>query len=319
MFVQASIILSSLFATALGHMGMCDPVPRYSNYNGNSFPPPAGQTYDYNIKSPIGTSEVINDPICKHTVPYDSPVATWTAGQTVPVSFQANGAAHSGGHCQFSLSYDGGKTFVVIHDVLRNCFFNSPTEGNNADVLNYQIPLPAQLPSGRAVFSWSWVNASGNREYYQNCADVEIKGNAQSFSGPQMLIVNYGPSYPVIPEFGGNYDTGLDLFQARPTITVSGNGGYSTVSNEPSTNVALSAVETNDATDVSAGSPEVVSSISTLEAANDDSDTCVFNASRCCSVTNGFQVCSNGAWVTIDCPATTVCKMDNGFPQCTWP
>jgi len=318
MFIQTSIILSSLFATALGHMAMCDPVPRYSSYGGNSFPLPAGQTYDYNIKSPIGTDEGITYPICRHTVPYDSPVATWTAGQTVPVSFQADGAAHNGGHCQFSLSYDGGKTFVVIHDVLRNCFFSSPGSGNNADVLSYQVPLPAQLPSGRAIFSWSWVNASGNREYYQNCADIEINGNSQSFSGPEMLIVNYGPSYPVIPEFNGNYDTGLELFEARPTITVTANGDYSTVT--ANGDYSTVSEEPTPKNDLNAVKPDVVADqVITKVVATDDPGTCVLNAMRCCSTTNGFQVCSNGAWVTIDCPATTVCEMDNGFPHCTWP
>lgn len=310
---------------------MCDPVPRYSSYNGNSFPLPAGLAYDYNIKSPIGTDEGIIDPICKHSVPYDSPVATWTAGQTVPVSFQADGAAHGGGHCQFSLSYDGGNTFVVIHDILRNCFFNSPGGGNHADILSYQVPLPAQLPSGHAIFSWSWVNASGNREYYQNCADVEIKGNAESFSGPEMLIVNYGSYYPVIPEFNGNYDTGLELFKARPVITVTANGGYATTTKnkapknglnaiKPDVIVADQVVTTTVTVKKAKATPSpFTKNTSTFTADVSNGGSCIPNEMRCCSEINAFQICSNGTWVYVDCPASTVCKMNNGFPHCTWP
>jgi len=319
MFIQTSIILSSLFTSALGHMAMCEPAPRYSNYGPNFPALPAGQSYDYNIKAPIATDGEVFQPLCKYSVPYDTPVATWTAGQTVPVSFQAGGAAHGGGHCQFSLSYDGGVTFVVIHDILRNCFFNSPSAGNAAEVLSYQIPLPAQLPSGRAIFSWSWVNASGNREYYHNCSDVEITGNSSSFSGPKMLVANYGPDYPVIPEFHGNYDTGLDLFDARPIVTVSGGGGYSTVSHKSTP--PKKALSAKPASPAPAPAPVPVDSpaAAPVVASTNPEGSCISNQLRCCETTNALQVCNYGTWITIDCPATTVCKLNHGFPHCTWP
>ncbi|KAJ2783303.1 hypothetical protein GGI15_002640, partial [Coemansia interrupta] len=79
-------------------------------------------------------------------------------------------------------------------------------------VLNFEVPLPANLPgTDHAVFAWTWVNASGNREFYMNCADIAISGPAGSFTGKQMTILNY-PGYPVVPEFLGNYNTGLAYY-----------------------------------------------------------------------------------------------------------
>ncbi|KAJ2721166.1 hypothetical protein GGI07_004148 [Coemansia sp. Benny D115] len=162
-------------------------------------------------------------PLCKYTVPFDTPSATWTAGQSVTVKFSPHAAGHGGGHCQFSLSYDGGKTFVVVHDVLRHCFYNGPSSVNQVEVLSYTFTLPQGLPSSdKAVFAWSWVNAIGNREFYMNCADVAIKGSSGSYTGKEMAVVNYGDT-PLVPEFNGNYETGLEHYNKK-NITVTGSG-----------------------------------------------------------------------------------------------
>jgi len=323
------------------HMAMYEPAPRYSSYEASSPKPPSGQTYDYNIKAPIGTSDTINEPLCKHTVPFDTPVAIWSAGQTVSVKFQSDGAAHSGGHCQFSISYDNGKTFVVIKNVFKYCFFNGPASGNAASVLSYDIALPTQLPSGRAIFSWSWVNCSGNREFYMNCADVEIKGNGNSLTGKQMLVANYGPQYPIIPEFGSNYDTGLDLYNSQPEVTVYGNGGSSystqpaslpatnnsadTSSNDYKTIPPVTPVQSNNqSVNNNGNTPIHRSAISDTSAGGCSTtpsmpDSCKTAAMRCSSSSNGFEVCNQGIWDLIPCSqGTKCCLTSNGFPECTW-
>ncbi|KAJ2818586.1 hypothetical protein GGI24_005052, partial [Coemansia furcata] len=166
------------------------------------------------MSSPLGAKE----PLCKHTVPFPTPSATWTAGQSVTVKFGPGGSPHGGGHCEFSLSYDGGKTFVVVYQVLRYCF------GTDQNTREHTFDLPAGLPSSdKAVFAWTWVNAMGNREFYMNCADVVIKGGSAPFTGKAMTIANH-QGYPSIPEFLGNYDTGLELY-GKTTITVTGDGG----------------------------------------------------------------------------------------------
>ncbi|KAJ1956245.1 hypothetical protein GGI12_005356, partial [Dipsacomyces acuminosporus] len=186
---------------------------------------------DGGINAPISSVQLGNPkPLCKHTTPYATPSATWTAGQTVAVKFSQAAAIHSGGHCEFSISYDNGKTFAVIHQELRYCFVGSkPASVTNDPVIrSYEIKLPANLPSSdKAVFAWTWVNASGNREFYMNCADVAIKGGSStSYTGKEMTIANY-PNYPTIPEFKGNYDTGMEYYTNARQITVSPGGGNS--------------------------------------------------------------------------------------------
>ncbi|KAJ2398389.1 hypothetical protein GGI23_003228, partial [Coemansia sp. RSA 2559] len=187
----------------------------------------------------------ISQPLCKYTTPYGTPAATWTAGETVTVEFNPHAATHSGGHCSFALSYDGGKTFVVVHDELRYCFLGSKPASliNTANILSYSFKLPAELPSSdKAVFAWTWINASGNREFYMNCADVAIKGSGSGeFSGPEMLIANYGPDSPLIPEFNGDYETGIDLFNGRKNITVYGGAGAPQAPAAPMQNYATQA------------------------------------------------------------------------------
>ncbi|KAI9505306.1 hypothetical protein BX070DRAFT_188833, partial [Coemansia spiralis] len=187
--------LVALVASVSAHMAIISPCPRYSPKGENCPALPSGAQLDYSMSSPLGADQ----PLCKYTTPYPSPCATWTAGQPITVTFAPGGATHGGGHCQFSISYDSGKTFVVLYSVMGHCF------GVNGDVRDYTFNLPSNLPSSEhAVFAWTWVNAIGNREFYMNCADVAIKGGSGSYTGKQMTIANHN-GYPTIPEFSGNY------------------------------------------------------------------------------------------------------------------
>ncbi|PIA19745.1 hypothetical protein COEREDRAFT_79025 [Coemansia reversa NRRL 1564] len=205
------IILATVAATVSAHLDMISPCPRYNPHGENCPSLPSGESMDYSMSSPLGA----NQPLCKHTTPWPKPAASWTAGQSVTVKLAPGGAAHGGGHCQFSLSYDGGKSFVVVHEVLEQCF------GANQAQRDFTFQLPGKLPSSdKAVFAWTWVNAIGNREFYMNCADVSIKGSGSSYTGKEMTIANHN-GYPTIPEFGGNYKTGIDLYKNAKQITVS--------------------------------------------------------------------------------------------------
>ncbi|KAJ2779970.1 hypothetical protein H4R18_003716 [Coemansia javaensis] len=170
------------------------------------------------MSSPISSGNMSTNamPLCKHTQPWPQPVAEWAAGQSVTVKFHPGGAPHGGGHCQFSLSYDGGKTFVVVHEILETCLAG----GSSDSGYQYSFALPPGVPaSPTAVFSWTWVNAIGSREFYMNCADVAISGTSQSYTGKEMTILNY-PGHPQIPEFMGNSKTGLEYYANAKTITV---------------------------------------------------------------------------------------------------
>lgn len=110
------------------------------------------------------------------------PVATLTAGSPFKVQFAAGGATHLGGSCQFSVSYDQGKTFAVIYSVVGGCPLSDA----------YSVPIPASLPSSpKATFAWTWVSRA-TREMYGNCAIVAIKGDgsAKSFTGPGLFRAN---------------------------------------------------------------------------------------------------------------------------------
>jgi hypothetical protein len=220
MLFKSTIFVAAIAAFAAlseAHVAMRSPCPRYGRYAGCSAPP-AGQSVDYDITAPIGTDDRIGQPICKHTVP-QTKRTVYKAGQTIKTEYEV-GAAHGGGHCQWALSYDNGKTWVVIHTIIRDCLKNIPNGGN----YSVNVKIPSSAPSGKAIFQWIWNNAVGNRELYSNCVDVEIKGKkGGSIKGVVPLIANYGPGSFKIGEFpGANDKDGHEAFAKRKAITVRG-------------------------------------------------------------------------------------------------
>jgi hypothetical protein len=90
--------------------------------------------------------------------------------------------------------------------------------------MTYEFPLPSNTPSGLATVFWTWVNAIGNREYYMECADVNIQNNNNQnsiVSGKELVIANI-LNYPIIPEFPspGMY-SGIDLFERAKPFSIS--------------------------------------------------------------------------------------------------
>ncbi|KAG0021854.1 hypothetical protein BGZ80_001562 [Entomortierella chlamydospora] len=106
------------------------------------------------------------------------------AGQIIPVRFwttdlrnanrlpskSIDQARHGGGLCEFSLSYDGGKSFHVFARYSKTC----------PDVVyKWPVRIPDNVPScnkpGQCLFAWSWT-AALIPQFYHNCADVTIQG-----------------------------------------------------------------------------------------------------------------------------------------------
>ncbi|KAJ2436917.1 hypothetical protein GGF42_008797 [Coemansia sp. RSA 2424] len=232
--------LSAILAMATrvwAHMSMIGPCPRYNSQGINCPALPPGEAIDYNESSPISSSGVALQPFCKYATPWPTPAAQWTAGQSITVNFSNYGSEHNGGHAEFSLSYDAGKSFVVIYRVLSHFFYDA--QGNYQ--FNYTFALPASVPgSDSAIFAWSWVNSMGNREFYMNCADVAISGTSESFSGPQMTVLNY-PGYPTVPEFQGNYTIGVEYYNSAPTITVYAPASQATLTATSATTMTMPA------------------------------------------------------------------------------
>ncbi|ORY04996.1 putative endoglucanase precursor, partial [Basidiobolus meristosporus CBS 931.73] len=173
---------------AQAHMEMKKPLARRSKFN----PYLTIDQIDYSLSSPLGTSY----PYPCRGAPKGSSVATYNAGDKIQVELFGE-ATHNGGHCQFAVSYDEGKTFVVLRTIMKTCML----EG-----LSFDVPIPEGAPSSsNVVFAWTWINRSGNREYYMNCADITIVGkkNNGSIVGPKLLVANL-PNSPSIPEFFSN-------------------------------------------------------------------------------------------------------------------
>ncbi|KAF9089856.1 hypothetical protein BGX27_002386 [Mortierella sp. AM989] len=72
--------------------------------------------------------------------------------------------------CEFSLSYDGGKTYNRIGRYSKTCpdaYYRWP------------VKIPNNVPScttrGKCLFVWSWT-ANILPQYYHNCADITLTG-----------------------------------------------------------------------------------------------------------------------------------------------
>ncbi|KAF9181656.1 hypothetical protein BGZ51_007656 [Haplosporangium sp. Z 767] len=198
------------------HVGLKRPCSRGSPHAG--CPAPSnGQHIDYDLNAPIGTHDQKNLPYCRTNIP-SATRTVYKAGQNIRTEY-ALGATHNGGHCQWAISYDNGKTWVVIKTWLRNCLRNA----SSAKPYIINVKIPANAPSGKAIFMWLWNNASGVREMYSNCADIEIKGkNGGKLKGVAPLIANYGSKSLYIPEFPtAANDDKHGAFSKRKTITVS--------------------------------------------------------------------------------------------------
>ncbi|KAJ1939040.1 hypothetical protein GGF37_004561, partial [Kickxella alabastrina] len=185
----------------------------------------------------------VKEPLCKFEKPWPGTKVKWTPGQAVTVKFNPYAVSHGGGHCQFSISYDNGKSFAVIYEVLQYCFVGTKPKDiyfDNVVHPEYTFKLPSDLPaSDTAVFAWTWVTAVGNREFFMNCADIIIENSSsESYTGKQTTIANY-PSYPTIPEFEMDYTTGLEYYINAKNITISPSSASKNTMSSTNTNSTI--------------------------------------------------------------------------------
>ncbi|KAG0221941.1 hypothetical protein BGX31_009461 [Mortierella sp. GBA43] len=184
-FVAAILASIAVFSVAEAHVSLKSPCPR-----GSTFCEPE-QFKDYDSNSPVGTYDTMAiqpvNGICKHKASGALKPQNIQAGSNLATQY-AIGAAHGGGHCQWALSYDQGKTWVVFQTMLTKCLAN--VSGSSTTI---NVKIPATAPSGQAIFAWLWNNKIGNREFYTSCADVNIQGStSRKFSGVEPFIANFG-------------------------------------------------------------------------------------------------------------------------------
>ncbi|KAL8279132.1 hypothetical protein RQP46_008388 [Phenoliferia psychrophenolica] len=186
--VQTFIVAALAAATfSLAHIELLFPPPINSKFD----PQTLEANKDYSMTSPLGLEDTTATSGYGFAYPckgYNTaalidalnPVATLEAGSDFSVNMSGT-ATHGGGSCQFSLSYDQGKTFAVIASIIGGC----PT----AEA--YAIPIPKDVPAGtKALFAWTWQNLVGNREEYMNCAVVDVTGTSKSYTGPGLFRAN---------------------------------------------------------------------------------------------------------------------------------
>lgn len=122
------------------------------------------------------------------------PVTTYSAGEIIPVRFWnfeikdykkfpppkgLTQSRHGGGACEFSLSYDGGKSWKVIGQYTKTC----------PDIYyEWPVMIPKNVPSctnsDKCLFAMSWT-AYSTDQYYHHCANIMIKG-AKNGKLPQL-------------------------------------------------------------------------------------------------------------------------------------
>ncbi|KAF1991329.1 lytic polysaccharide monooxygenase, partial [Aulographum hederae CBS 113979] len=152
-----------LIPLAAAHFQMVDPLPFRSPKDTEL----TSSQVDYDITSPLA-ADGSNYP-CKGYQNDENKrtTRTYTVGQSYTMQL-SGGASHSGGSCQISLSYDNGATFKVIKSIIGGC---------PSGEYGYNFTVPTFAPQQTAVFAWTWLNHEGNREFYMDCAQVDIVGD----------------------------------------------------------------------------------------------------------------------------------------------
>jgi hypothetical protein len=183
-------LLVAFAASATAHMTIEHPVP-FGKATLNSSPLGPG---DFPCKQRAGVYDITE-------------MNQWNAGETQVIDFKGS-AVHGGGSCQFSLTTDSEPTeqsqWKVIHSVIGGCPSNvtgnleENAEGHGA--ATFPVTMPDNIPDGRYTFAWTWINKVGNREFYMNCAPVQVgSGTSQAstasvseaFSSlPDMFVAN---------------------------------------------------------------------------------------------------------------------------------
>ena len=163
MFSKTTLLMA-LAASASAHMRMAHPKP-YGFATLNSSPlEPA----DFPCKQRPGVYDITE-------------MNQWNAGETQQVSFLGS-AVHGGGSCQFSITTDQqpseSSQWKVIESVVGGCPSNAtgnlPQNPDGTEAATFPVKMPENIPDGQYTFAWTWINKVGNREFYMNCAPIQV-------------------------------------------------------------------------------------------------------------------------------------------------
>ncbi|KAK5088223.1 hypothetical protein LTR05_002440 [Lithohypha guttulata] len=174
--------LLAMASAASAHMIMKSPVPHSPPDNG----PLDKAGADFPCKFAGGSGKIQTTNVNKMTI-----------GSSNPLSFTGS-AVHGGGSCQVSLAKgtDISKStkWMVIHSIEGGCpadaagNLGDDPNGSGAATFQFTVPDHPDLGPGDYTLAWTWNNKVGNREFYMNCAYVQLSGAAKK---------RYAPSQPI--------------------------------------------------------------------------------------------------------------------------
>lgn len=169
-----------------------------------------------NYPVPYGKATLNSSPLAPGDFPckqrpgvYDvTEMNQWNAGETKTISFTGS-AVHGGGSCQFSITTDPQPSeksqWKVIQSVVGGCPSNvtgnlTPADPDGHGAATFPVEMPTDIPDGQYTFAWTWLNKVGNREFYMNCAPIQVgsgaaKASTKSVSAalstlPDMFVAN---------------------------------------------------------------------------------------------------------------------------------
>lgn len=164
-----------------------------------------------NSPVPYGASSLTNGPLqadgsdfpCKQRSGVYDITTMNSMAVGVPQTLGFTGSAvHGGGSCQISVSLDEQPTknsqWKVVHSIIGGCpsnvTGNLPEDKDGHGAATFQYSLPSGFPNGKATLAWTWLNKVGNREFYMNCAPIEVSGGSDGKdvynSLPDMFVAN---------------------------------------------------------------------------------------------------------------------------------
>lgn len=169
-----------LVPSVVAHMELSWPYPLHSKFDPANH---GSDQIDWSMTSPLAADG--SDFPCKGY--QNGPLrttASYTPGQQYNISL-AGSAPHMGGSCQISLSYDHGATFRVIKSMIGGCPLTH----------DYDFTVPSYAPPGEALLAWTWQNSAGNREFYMNCAAVQVENAPPSSASRRRQSKRRGESF----------------------------------------------------------------------------------------------------------------------------
>ncbi|KAJ1911094.1 hypothetical protein IWQ60_010309 [Tieghemiomyces parasiticus] len=213
----------------------CVPNSDYAKCKGfgkqdNDLAAPTGEALTYDERAGIVN---LNGGVCRSSIPTKN-AGAWTAGTTETV-LMTNHGTHKFGNCQWSVSYNGGKTFAVFDQTFKDCLSESgaTTNENGKKLFNIKVKVPANLPAKKnAIVSWTWNGRSDYRELFWNCMMLDIvnPNSPASFTAPPLSLFNFvftvgGKKYGyVLPDMAGDANDWSDLYINQPKVTVTADG-----------------------------------------------------------------------------------------------